>query len=108
MVDYWRECVSEALDEAGIHANQEQIDSIAESVSAAHENYGMAHGFDVIANPVESQLGRELRELKEQIEKEKLWKLNTEPCRDCCTTGRVQDAWGRDQGCDACRCTGRV
>ena len=50
-MDYWTECISTALDEAGIVATKEQIEIIVGAVEGGHENYGMAHGYDCIPNP---------------------------------------------------------
>lgn len=41
-LDYWRESVSIALDEAGIAATREQIDEVAHGIQGSHENYGQA------------------------------------------------------------------
>lgn len=40
--DYWLECVSIALEEAGVSATEEQLQQIAEAVEGCHENYGMS------------------------------------------------------------------
>ena len=47
-MDYWNECVAEALEDAGIAATKEQIDTVAGWVETAHDYYGMAHGHDAI------------------------------------------------------------
>jgi len=64
-MDYWEECVSEACDDCGLIITKEQIECIAGWVEGAHENYGMAHGYECIPNPMES----EVKSLKMQIEK---------------------------------------
>lgn len=64
-MDYWNECISEALNDVRISATKEQIENIAEWVRGAHENYGMAHGHDCIPNPMLS----EVEELKRRIRK---------------------------------------
>ena len=51
-MNYWHECVSEALDVAGITATDDQIAEVASWVRSAHENYGMAHSHDCIPNPL--------------------------------------------------------
>lgn len=38
--EYWIECVSVALEEAGVSATPEQIASIAETVAGGHETIG--------------------------------------------------------------------
>ena len=62
-MNYWNECISCAFDEAGIQATKEQIDLVAGDVEVAHENYGMAHGYDAIPNPILL----ENNELKKQL-----------------------------------------
>lgn len=46
-MNYWRECVEVALEEAGIKASEEQIQIITDTVEGGFENYGMAHGHGV-------------------------------------------------------------
>jgi len=47
-VNYWIECISEAMDEAGVtKLTDEQIETIADFVRGAHENYGLATGVDI-------------------------------------------------------------
>lgn len=72
-MNYWQECISEALDEAGIEASQEQIQTIAKIVSGAHENYGMAFGHDCIPNPVLAEvetLKKKIKKIEEGHEKQ--------------------------------------
>jgi Cys-tRNA synthase (O-phospho-L-seryl-tRNA:Cys-tRNA synthase) len=64
-MDYWKECVSESFDDAGIVATKEQIDIVASWVDGAHENYGMAFGYDAIPNPMLT----EVENLKAKIAK---------------------------------------
>jgi len=40
MEDYWYDCISEAVEDTGVNATEEQIEKIAEWVERAHENYG--------------------------------------------------------------------
>ena len=63
-MDYWKECIKEALEDAELEATDEQVDCITGWVEGAHENYGMAHGYDVISNPRDT----EIEALKKQIE----------------------------------------
>lgn len=55
-MDYWKECIETAFDEAGITATEEQKKSVIETVEGAHENYGMAFGHDCIPNPLEAEV----------------------------------------------------
>ena len=45
--NYWEECISEALEDAGIEASSGQIDIIVDWVEGAFENYGMFSGSDI-------------------------------------------------------------
>lgn len=47
-MNYWEECISEALSDVGIIATQKQIENIASWVEGAHENYAMDTGLDDI------------------------------------------------------------
>lgn len=106
--DYWEECIRIGLEEAGLVATDEQIKILTDSVKGGHENYSMAHGYDVIGSYTESQSQRELRELKDRLEKERIWKLSTEPCQRCTTKGSLKDMWGRNITCYACDGKGRA
>ena len=66
-MDYWKECIDIAFDEAGIEATEEQREEVAGAVEGGHENYGMAHGYDVQRSPVESDKDREIKRLKAEI-----------------------------------------
>lgn len=55
-MNYWEECISEALEDAGITASQQQIDIVASWVEGAHDNYGTAMGYDAIPNPLVSEI----------------------------------------------------
>ena len=69
-MDYWRECISLAFDEAGITATEEQISDVAGYAESAHQNIGMAMGHDHIGNPLEqenAQLKRAIRDEREKI-----------------------------------------
>jgi hypothetical protein len=107
-MNYWKECITIALDDLGLVLTDEQIDYLADSVEGGHENYGMAFGYDCIPNPVESRTQMELRELKRKNQEHDDWMNKTKPCYTCSTTGTVKDCWGRDQTCFDCYGKGRV
>jgi len=107
-MNYWEECIKESFEESGIKATDDQINNVASWVEGAHENYGLATGEDVWNANFISDEARELTELKKSIEKHRIWKVSTKPCRNCTTTGQVRDSWGRDVGCGACGGEGRV
>ena len=76
MSSYWQICVAEAFDEAKLSATPEQIKSIVETIEAAHDNYGMAHGYDCIPNPDRIEINR----LGSELTKER-GKVACEVCR---------------------------
>ncbi len=68
-MEYWKECISEAFDEAKIVATPEQIAEVAECVEGAHDNYGMAYGHDAIPNPLAQENERLAADLKTERDK---------------------------------------
>ena len=105
--DYWGECVKEAFEDAGINATQDQINTVVCWVEGAHENHGTATGADIAHRNFVSDEVRELKRLKSEQEKQRLWVLSTYPCKTCTTTGLVKDGWGRDVTCPDCDGSGR-
>lgn len=101
-MNYWKECVSEAFDDAGIAATEDQINTVASWVEGAHENYGMAHGHDCIGSPLEDETKHLRLELKR--EKEKVL------CRTCRGSGREVShgpVHSSSMGCLRCNGEGR-
>ena len=107
-MDYWRECIDIAAEEIGLVLTDEQAQALADSVRGGHENYGMAHGHDMIGNYAESSAERELRELKRKNEEREQWIISTRGCPDCISDGSVLDGWGRPQTCTRCDRKGRI
>ena len=107
MNDYWRDCVAESFEDAGISASSEQIDTVASWVEGAFENYSLATGAECIPNPQVVEAKEYLRKVRAEITKRQEWELSTKPCRSCTTTGWVLDGWGRDAQCQNCSGTGR-
>lgn len=102
-MNYWEECVGEALCEAGIAASKEQIVSIAAYVQGAHENYGMSHGHDAIPNPLVNENARLLKELN--TERAKV------TCNECWGVGTLHfqgPVHGSTTQCHVCRGEGKV
>lgn len=65
--DIWKETITESFDEAGIQANEEQIDIVTGWVEGLHENWGTYTGSEYIPNPMCSEvdeLKRKIRELE--------------------------------------------
>ncbi len=101
-MDYWNECISEALDDAGIAATQKQIDAVVLWVEGAHENYGMAHGHDCIPNP----LGEENKRLARELAKEREKII----CGECNGRGRITSCgpvYVSSSECHGCHGEGR-
>lgn len=80
-MDYWKECIEEAIDDSGICATSEQIKTLIEWVEGAYENYGLATGQDFIPNPCVN----EIKQLKQDLEKEK----NKVICEYCNGSGQI-------------------
>ena len=78
-MDYWVECISEAFDDVGIVATEEQIKTVASWVDGAHDNYGQAHGYDCIPSPV----SLENEQLKADLKKER----DKRGCPECNGSG---------------------
>lgn len=102
-MDYWEECVSEAFDDAGITATKEQIDTVASWVEGAHDNFGMAHGYDAIPNHYEIENEKLRRELRREQDKV--------ICSECNGKGRLVSPGpyhSSESDCWKCRGEGRV
>lgn len=99
-MDYWRECIAEALHDAGLSATDKQIDIIAEWAEGAHENYGMYTGQDVASANLKGAQDREREELKQRLEYEQTVPRNR--CPTCKGHGILVDGWGREFGCNDC------
>lgn len=101
-MDYWDECISVAFDDAGITAMPEQIGIVAGWVQGAHENYGMAHGYDAIPDHRELEIER----LKRELEKEQRKSV----CDECGGNGWIMipgPYHGSSSQCSTCRGDGR-
>lgn len=107
-MDYWEHCLSEALEDAGMTATKEQLDTLASWVEGAHENYGLATGLEVANRNFISDEARELERLQLEINRVNDWTQSTEPCKVCLATGTSRDSWGRDITCDGCNGEGRT
>jgi len=107
-MDYWMESVTCAFDEAGITATPEQIKDVTGSMQISHENYGLYTGLDEATKGCKSEAEKELEMLKVEIEKDRIWKVQSKPCLDCLGTGQTLDGWGRGKDCMACDGKGRV
>lgn len=96
---YWRECIEAAFGDAGIAATEEQISEVVSFVENAHENYGMAHGYDCIPNPIRLDNDRLKKELI--AEREKVI------CKECGGKGYFMTYGGTFQSEHTChKCNG--
>lgn len=69
MKDYWEACIDEAFEDAKIEASDEQTQTVISWVEGAYENYGMANGHDCIPNPLQSDVTRLEKELRDERDK---------------------------------------
>lgn len=69
-MDYWKECIAEAMEDAGITATDEQIDTVTSWVEGAYENYGLATGLDAIPNPLSIEIASLRRDLGRERDKD--------------------------------------
>ena len=67
-MDYWKECVSEAFEDAGLEATDEQIGIVTSWVEGAHENYSLATGQEMIPNPLQSEIERIRGDHRREVE----------------------------------------
>jgi DnaJ-class molecular chaperone len=101
--DYWKDCISEAFEDAGLTATEEQIACVAGWVEGAHDNYGMAHGHDCIPNPLRQENDR----LKDELKAERRKVV----CPECKGSGRIICDVGfrsSESECSRCRGEGKV
>lgn len=101
-MDYWKECIAEAFDDASIEATDEQIERVSKFVEGAHENYGMAHGHDCISNP----LVTENKSIAAELAKER----SKVTCKECLGRGSITTHGPHHSAtsqCSRCRGEGR-
>lgn len=102
-MDYWRECIDCAFDEAGIDATDDQRELVAGAVEGAHENHGMAFGRDRIPNPLRAEADSSKRKLN--------WERERVGCGECGGRGRLEyntGPWAVNTGCHVCHGEGKV
>ena len=64
MMDYWKECIKESFEDAGITATNDQIDTVASWAEGAHDNYSLATGRDAMHGGPDPEIVRLKRELE--------------------------------------------
>jgi DnaJ-class molecular chaperone len=102
-MDYYKECIEEAFEDAKITATKEQMDTVISWVEGAAENEGLATGRECIPNPV--QLENEA--LKSNLEREKEKAI----CPACNGHGRIVTqgpCHSSDSECFKCRGDGFI
>lgn len=102
MSDRWKQCISEAFEDAGIEASDQQIDIVTAWAESEHEHGHISSGNSCIPHPLEAENAR----LKSQIatEREKV------TCPACRGEGRII-TYGVRSGnmhCTKCNGEGRV
>jgi hypothetical protein len=82
-MNYWKEALCSALEEAGTDIPpDDKLEIAAEVIEGAFDNYGMAHGHDCIPNPLKSEVERLSKDLKN--ERDKIL------CTNCNGRGRIR------------------
>ena len=107
-MDYWKCCIEESFEDAGITATKEQISTVVEWVEGAFENYGLATGNDVASQNLAASKRDEIEKAERELERER----NKVHCTNCDGTGRSVTSWGSsgrsaDSQCVKCRGNGR-
>lgn len=100
--DYWDECVTEAFEQAGLTATEEQIKIVAGDIQVSHENYGMA-----FHSPQSDGGQREIDHLTRELQAERDKRI----CYECNGKGRIitqGPCHSSDSECSNCRGEGRI
>jgi len=100
-LDYWRDCLAESFDEAGVTVTAEQLDLIAGNVDGASSEYG-SYSYQ----PSDPMLG-EISRLEKALKAER----NKVGCGRCGGSGREQyyaGSWAVDTQCGSCHGEGKV
>jgi len=102
-MDYWKECIDEALNEAEVSASPEQIHFIAKFVEGAHDNIGQA-----FYTPPSDGGKCEIAELKKRLAEEE----DKVGCNSCKGYGYHNVSVGTShystEDCSKCRGKGKI
>ena len=102
--NYWIEHAEIAMDEAGLEATPDQIDTIAGVIESAHQFYGQSMGHDVASANLRAEREREKEKLEADLERER----NKVVCRRCNGYGYTVLSYGTRSGELECpKCDGR-
>ena len=88
-MDYWKEHAEIAMDEAGLTATEDQLDTIAGVIESAHEFYGQSMGHDVASANWHAEQRSELAKAQLELGKEKQKVL----CRECRGEGVITTSY---------------
>jgi hypothetical protein len=105
-MDYWKELIEEAFEDAGIVATPEQVSIVANWAESGHENYRQAMGHDVASRNWHAQNETEKEQLRKAIIREK----NKVTCLTCAGTGETKSYFGTfvaTSQCSKCHGDGR-
>lgn len=83
-LEYWREAVACALDEAGLAATSEQIDIVAKSIKQSRDCEYQAFGDDVADKNWYAQQNREMEDMRIKLAMEQAKRV----CPACRGTGK--------------------
>lgn len=99
---YWKECIEDAAYECGLELSSGQLNSMADFIKLAHDNYGFAF----YQPSSEDVCGQEISSLKRQLKKERESRF----CGRCHGAGRITSdlgPTGRVSNSDCNKCNGR-
>ena len=85
-MDYWKECIESAFDEAGISATEEAVKHVAECVEGAQEVHGEMTGEMITDINYEQSEQEAIRCIQRELKREK----RKEPCEACSGLGQVK------------------
>jgi hypothetical protein len=105
-MDYWKELIEEAFEEARITATPEQVSIVASWAESGREHYSQAMGYDVASSNWHAQNNAE----KEQLRKEVIREKNKVACKECAGTGETKSYFGTfvaTSQCSKCHGDGR-
>lgn len=108
-MDYWSECIATAFDDEDIKATKEQIEAVADTVEGAIDTYSLYNGEDHRSMGAgESTEGRRIKELEEELSKERYKRT----CKECKGEGTITEGCGPSHysvsTCSNCKGEGRL
>jgi hypothetical protein len=99
-IEYWIECIPEALTCSDVSASNLQIRDIAEAVKISHDNYDMAFSVPAYHDSKVAEIEALKREL--QVEKDKI------VCKTCYGSGAIHSTGPHHSSVHRCwKCYGK-